>query len=301
MWWVKNMVGERCGGWKIWWVKNMVDESCGGWKMWWLKNMVGERWGGWKIWWVKDMLGKAMLAKKILVEQSHWVNPYSGWTITVGERYGGWTCIWVNMYEGEHVCGWKLYGWTMTVDERYGGWTITVSERYAGWTITVGEHVYGLIARGWKLCGWKLCWPKITVVEHGCGSKLCGWMLQWLKPHGTNSTLISWFWHLMHQNFVGLDFVAIKACEVKLLSVKKKDRLQIVCLVFCPLMGGLIYFKVGYLQSWIWSVPLIFRQLIFCQPMRSRTNGCAALIWSSNILSGYGRSEKGLCILKMSA
>ena len=173
---------------------------------------------------------------------------------------------------------------------------ITVSERYAGWTITVGEHVYGLIARGWKLC-----WPKITVGEHGCGSKLCGWMLQWVKPHGTNSTLISWFWHLMHQNFVGLDFVAIKACEVKLLSVKKKDRLQIVCLVFCPLMGGLIYFKVGYLQSWIWSVPLIFRQLIFCQPMEGRTNGCAALIWSSNILSGYGRSEKGLCPLKMSA
>ena len=218
----------------------MVGERYGGWKILWVKNMVGERYGGWKILLVKNMLG---------------------------ERYGGWTCIWVNMYEGEHVCGWKLYGWTITVDERYGGWTITVSERYAGWTITVGEHVYGLIAHGWKLCGWKLCWPKITVVEHGCGSKLCGWMLQWVKPHGTNSTLISWFRHLMHQNFVGLDFVAIKACEVKLLSVKKKDRLQIVCLVFCPLMGGLIYFKVGYLQSWIWSVPLIFCQLIFCQPM----------------------------------
>ena len=67
------------------------------------------------------------------------------------------------MYEGEHVCEWKLYGWTITVDERYGGWTITVSERYGGWTITVGEHVYGLIARGLKLCMWKLCWPKIMV------------------------------------------------------------------------------------------------------------------------------------------
>ena len=146
---VKNMLSERCRGWKIWWVKDIVCEHVFGWKL-----------CGWTI---------------TVYER------YGGLTITVGEIYGGWT-----IKVGKHVCGltcmWVKAMLAKKNSNNYSGWTVTVSERYGGWTITVGEHVCGWTCTWVKAIWMKTMLTKKMVGENACDSKHCaveypsGWM-----------------------------------------------------------------------------------------------------------------------------
>ena len=146
----------------------------------------------------KRYVGKAMLAKKILVEQSQWVNPYSGWKIWwvnmyLGEHVWGWTCMWVKAIWVNNYCGWKIW-WV----NNYSEWKICWVNNNSGWTCI------------WVNCTWvKAMWVKAMLAKNNGG-----WTWMWFKALWLNVTVGETPWNHFYLDQVVLTFDASKFCRL---------------------------------------------------------------------------------------